>query len=49
MDYLNSAGWQVHSKISSFEFEMQDSSNFKISLSLPGEPNLLLYGIVFRA
>ena len=28
------ADWPVQSEISSFEFEMQDSSNFKISLSL---------------
>jgi hypothetical protein len=28
------AGWPVQFEISSFEFEMQDSSNFKISPSL---------------
>ena len=29
------ADWPVQFEISSFEFEMQDSSNFKFSLSLP--------------
>ena len=31
MDSLACGVWAVHSEISSFEFEMQDSSNFKIS------------------
>jgi len=31
MDSLACGVWVVHSEISSFEFEMQDSSNFKIS------------------
>ena len=43
MDCPNSAGWRVRSEISSFEFEMQDSSDFKIPPDFPSIPGVLLF------
>ena len=37
---LNGRQFNLNSR--DFGFEMQDSSNFRISLSCPGEPNMLL-------
>jgi len=42
MDSLVCEVWVVHSEISSFEFEMQDLSNFKFSSPALGKPNILL-------
>jgi len=33
MGYPNSAGWRVHSEISSFEFELLDWFDFKILIN----------------
>jgi hypothetical protein len=40
MDSLTCGVWAVHSEISSFEFEMQDSSNLKISAC----PRFVIWG-----
>jgi hypothetical protein len=41
MDSLACGVWAVHSEISSFEFEMQDSSIFKIFPDLSPSKNVL--------